>query len=136
MECETTSRRTSGRKGRAGAETLIGREEPCSITVYLCARTGNIKGELCERERERRRGGEGRRGMEPDREPPRRGRESHPATRRVRELKVPKAQKGRQRRANEGGVAWGVKRSCLPLCQLHITEPRWSRCHLVPPETD
>lgn len=53
------------------------------------------------------RGGEGRggrRGMEPDREPPRRGRESHPATRRVRELKVPKAQKGRWRRANAGGV--------------------------------
>lgn len=44
--------------------------------------------------------------MEPDREPPRRGRESHPATRRVRELKVPKAQKGRRRRANagQGGV--------------------------------
>lgn len=48
------------------------------------------------------RGGVGRRGMEPDREPPRRGRESHPATRRVRELKVPKAQKGRRRRANAG----------------------------------
>lgn len=64
--------------------------------------------------------------MEPDREPPKRGRESHPATRRVRELKVPKAQKGRRRRANAGGG---------PLCRLHITEPRWLRCHLVPPKT-
>lgn len=44
--------------------------------------------------------------MEPDREPPKRGRESHPATRRVRELKVPKAQKGRRRRANAGGGAF------------------------------
>lgn len=44
--------------------------------------------------------------MQPDREPPRRGRESHPATRRVRELKVPKAQKGRRRRVEARGRWW------------------------------
>lgn len=55
-------------------------------------------------EKGRRRGGEGRRGISPDREPPRRGRESHPATRRVRELKVPKAQKGGRRRVEVRGV--------------------------------
>lgn len=77
--------------------------------------------------------------MEPDREPPRRGRESHPATRRVRELKVPKAQKGRWRRANAGGrrhANAGGRVGKKPLCRLHITEPRWSLCHLVTLETE
>lgn len=37
-------------KDRARVRTLIGWEKPCSITVYLCARTGKIKGWLWERE--------------------------------------------------------------------------------------
>ena len=47
-------------KGRARVKTLIGREKLYSITVYLCARTGKIKGWLWERER----GGEERKGEE------------------------------------------------------------------------